>query len=334
MAEARTALAAGGRGALGWLLPAALLVVALLVLGRELQRPSSVLLFWPVWAETGALAAALTAIMLTGGIDLSLGSIMALASVVLGQLWQHHQWSIGAAAVAALGVGMLAGTGNAALVVSGIPPLIATLATLAFYAGLAMAISAGERVSGLPPSFTAWGQEPWLRLGGVGVPNQIWLLFVVFLLMYVGVHHTRFGRYLFAMGENRVASRFAGLPTRRLEATLYIVSGLVAGAVAVFYSARSGAAIPTAGQGRELEAIACVVLGGTRVTGGYGGMLRTLLGLAVLAHMDIALQLAEISLPWMSAPWQPSSESRLVLVGVLMILVAVWNERVGGSRAS
>jgi ribose/xylose/arabinose/galactoside ABC-type transport system permease subunit len=323
--------------ALSWLLPGGLLAVSLALLTWELKRPSAVLLFWPAWAETGALAAALTAIMLTGGIDLSLGSVIALSSVVLGRLWCHAGWSIWLASAAAVAAGLLAGAGNALLIVAGIPSLIATLATLAFYGGLAMALSAGQRISGLPGDFTRLAQEDWLRLpGGAGLPNQLWLLLLVFLMAYVFVHRTRFGRYLYAMGNNRLAARFAGIPINRLEASLYMASGGIAALVGVCYAARTGAAIPNAGQGRELEAIACVVLGGTRVTGGAGGVLRTALGVAVIAHLDIALQLASslaIVLPGTDVVWQPSANSRLVILGAIMIAVAIWNERIPSKPA-
>lgn len=324
---------ANWRTRLGWVLPALLLLAALLVLGRELRQPSSILLFWPAWAETGALALVLTAIILTGGIDLSIGSTMALASVCLGQFWHTCGLSIWVAAALAVVVGALAGMGNGLLVVLGLPPLIATLATLAFYAGLALAISGGERISGLPSEYTAIGQDPWLSIADVGLPNQLWLLLLVLSATYIFAHHTRYGRYLYALGENRVAARFAMLPIKRLELALYVASGAMAGLVAVFYTARSGAAIPNAGQGRELEAIACVVVGGTRVTGGFGGILRTAFGVAVIAHLDIALQLIgslRIHLPGMATAWQPSAESRLVILGVLMIAVVAWNERIGG----
>ncbi|MBX7072224.1 MAG: ABC transporter permease [Pirellulales bacterium] len=309
----------------------AILLLALGLLGSELEHPSSVLLFWPAWLETGALALALTPIILTGGIDLSIGSTMALASVTLGQLWRHHDWPIGLAAVAAVLVGALAGAGNAVLVVAGVSSIIATLATLAFYAGLAMALSRGERIGGLPSEFTALSQDSVVISGGIGLPNQVWLLAAVFVVAYMFIHHTRFGRYLYAMGVNRTAARFAVLPVRRLEASIYIVCGAVAGLVAVFYTARSGAAIPHAGQGRELEAIACVVLGGTSVTGGYGGVVRTLIGVLVVAHLDIALQLVgslAIQLPGMQSVWQPTAETRLVILGLMLVAVAIWNQRI------
>ena len=129
---------------------------------------------------------------------------------------------------------------------------------MAFYAGLALAISRGERIGGFPLQFAELGQERLL-----GLPTQWWMMLAVAVAAWVVVQHTRFGRYLFAMGDNRRTAIFAAVPVKRLEWTLYAASGLVAGVVAVFYTARSEAAIPTAGQGQELSAIACVIVGGT-----------------------------------------------------------------------
>jgi ribose/xylose/arabinose/galactoside ABC-type transport system permease subunit len=202
---------------------------------------------------------------------------------------------------------------------------------MAFYAGGALAISGGTRVAGLPQGFTAIGQDRWL-----GVPSQVWGMLALFAMYALFVHRTRSGRYLYAIGDNPTAARFAALPVRRLLWSIYTASGCVAGIVGVAYTARGGAAVPNAGLGRELEAIACVVLGGTLVTGGMGGIGRTLLGVVVLAHMDIALQLAgslNIRAPWMAGPWQPSADSRQIILGVLVIAMAVWNERLARRRA-
>lgn len=311
-------------------LPWLLLALAVAVLMRELERPSLVMLFWPAWAEIGMLAAGLTVVMLTGGIDLSVGSIVALASMTLGLAWQRLGWPIELAAVAAVLVGTCAGGLNGLLVASGISPLVATLATMACYAGGALAISGGDRIAGLPNGFTSIGLTRWL-----GVPSQVWMMLVVFAVAALFVHRTRWGRYLYAIGDNPTAARFAALPVRTLLWSIYAASGCVAGMVAVAYTARSGAATPTAGVGRELEAIACVVLGGTRVTGGAGGIGRTLLGVVVLAHLDIALQLAgslNIHWPWAEGPWQPSADSRQIILGGLVIAMAVWNERLARRR--
>lgn len=311
-------------------LPWLLLALAAGVLLLELRRPGDVMLFWPAWAETGMLAAGLTLVMLTGGIDLSVGAVVALASMALGLAWQQWDWSIESAALLAIAVGFVCGALNGGLVIGGISPLVATLATMACYAGGALALSGGERVAGLPNAFTALGNTRWL-----GIPSQVWWMLALFAVASVFVHGTRWGRYLYAIGDNPTAARFAALPVRRLLWSIYAASGCVAGMVAVAYTARSGAATPTSGVGRELEAIACVVLGGTRVTGGAGGMGRTLLGVIVLAHLDIALQLAgslNLRLPGMENAWQPSAESRQIILGLLVIGMAIWNERLARRR--
>jgi ribose/xylose/arabinose/galactoside ABC-type transport system permease subunit len=317
------------RRALPLLLPGALLISAVVLVASQVQRPAAVLDMWRPWGEIGVLATVMTAIILTGGIDLSVGSVIALASVSFGLLWQRGV-PIEAACAATLGIGFLAGAVNGTLVTWGIAPLVATLATMAAYSGLAMALARGERIAGLPEDFTALGQ------GSVGgVPNQLSLFLVVALAAWVVVHHTRFGRYLFAIGENRVAAQFAAVPISMVEWTLYAASGTVAALVALVYTARGGAAVPGAGAGIELQAIACVVVGGTRVTGGAGGLARTLLGVATLSLLDIGLQFVSrtIYVPWSDVPWQINANSRLLLVGTLVIAVAIWNERATARRA-
>lgn len=311
-------------------LPWVLLIVALLLVSSQARRPAAVMQLWRPWAEIGMLASVMTAIILTGGIDLSVGSTIALSSMVLGLLWRDHGFSIEAAAAGAVVAGGLAGALNGCLVTAGIAPLVATLATMALYAGLAKALAEESRVSDFPENFMQWGQGSLL-----GLPNQVWCLAVALGAAYLMVHHTRFGRYLYAIGDNRLAADFAALPRRRIEWSLYFASGLMAGIVAVIYTARGGAAIPNAGVGRELETIACVVVGGTLVTGGQGGIGRTLLGVAVMSHLDIGLQLLgsrEIPVFWSDVPWRIGADVRLILVGVLLIAVAIWNERLAATR--
>jgi rhamnose transport system permease protein len=305
------------------LLPALLLAAAIVLLFRHVERPAAVVDMWRPWGEIGALAAVMTAIILTGGIDLSVGSIVALSSISFGLLWQHG-WTPEAAAAVAIGAGFLAGAANATLIVCGVAPLVVTLATMAAYSGLAMALSRGERIAGLPDEFTFWGQGSF-----GGLPSQLGLFVLVWLTAWIVVHHTRYGRYVFAIGENRLAAEFAAVPVRRVEWTLYAASGTIAALVGLVYSARGGAAVPGAGTGIELQTIACVVLGGTRVTGGSGGLVRTLSGVAALSLFDIALQFvsARFYVPWSDTPWQINANVRLVLLGLLVIVVAIWNER-------
>lgn len=316
------------RRALRFLLPWTLLLLAVALVASQTNRPAAVLNMWRPWGEIGALAAVMTAIVLTGGIDLSVGSTVALCSVTFGLVWQGG-WSPATAAAAALAVGFAAGAVNGMLVVWGIAPLVATLATMAFYSGLAMAISRGVRIAGLPESFTALGQGSWFA-----VPSQLILFVFALAIAWVVVHHTRFGRYLYAIGENRLAAEFAAVPVRQVEWSLYAASGTMAAVVALVYTARGGAAVPNAGAGIELQTIACVVLGGTRVTGGQGGLGRTLLGVSIMSLLDIGLQFVsrKVYLPWSDLPWQINANVRLLLIGVLVIGVAIWNERAAAAR--
>jgi ribose/xylose/arabinose/galactoside ABC-type transport system permease subunit len=300
-----------------------LLAGALVLAYCQSSRPEFVLELWRPWAQIGILAVAMTAIMLTGGIDLSVGSMVALSGVVLSVCWRRLDWSIETACVFGVLAGTLAGAINGALVVAGVAPLIATLATMAFHAGMAMALVRGERISGLPDAFTWYGQG---RIGGL--PTQFFLFAVAVLAGWVVVHHTRFGRCLFAMGENRDAAQFAAVPVRRIDWWLYTTSGFCAGVVGLIYAAHQAAVAPNAGVGFELQAIACVVLGGTPVTGGAGGIGRTLLGILTLAHLDIGLQFLErIELPGTGLVWEFRDQHRQICIGLLVIAVAVWNQR-------
>ena len=300
-------------------LPWLLLALSMILVASQVQRPAALISVWIPWAETGALALGMTAIILTGGIDLSVASILALCGMVEGVLWSHFGWPLGWAISAAILTGVACGWSNGALVATGLSPLVATLATMAIYSGLAMTISGAERVTDFPDWFLACSRI-------AGLPTQLWLLALLAIGMYVVVHHTSFGRACFAIGDNRLAAELAAVPVRRVEWKLYTFSGFMAAVVAVLYTIDRDAATPDAHRGVELQAIACVVVGGTSITGGRGSILRTLLGLAIIANLDIGLAFLGTQFDFVTA------ESRLVMTGILLIVVAVWNERVGASR--
>lgn len=312
-----------------WSVPWILFSLALALTLSSIE-PAKLPELWRKPADIGTLAVAMTAIMLTGGIDLSVGSIVALSGVVLGLLYRDLHWPIGMAAMGGVLAGTVAGMINGALIASGIAPLVATLATMALFRGLAMALVDGQRIANLPSSFTDFA---WDSPGGL--PTQIYLLMGISLFFYIFVHHTWQGRSLFAIGENKLAAEFAALPVRRIEASLYILSGTIAGLVAVMQTAYGGAAVPDSARGFELQAIACVVLGGTRVTGGFGSIPRTLLGLATLAHLQIGFSLnsrREFWIPGLNTSFRLDADMQLIIVGALVILVAVINERLAGRR--
>ena len=309
------------RESLSWLL----LAFALWLVFSRLPRVTGVLPLWRPWAEVGVLALGMTAVILTGGIDLSVGSIVSLSGVVLGMLWQvvGLPWEV--AAVGAVMTGTLCGALNGVAISWGMSPLVTTLASMALYSGLALALLEQTRITGFPPALLALGEGSLM-----GVPSQVVLLGVSAGLMAIVVHATPLGRYLFSLGDQRKSAEFAGVPVRRVERVLYALNGCLAGLVAVWFTARRGAVVADAGQGLELQVIACVVLGGTRVTGGSGSVARTLLGLGILAHLEIGLRLwgsGKVTLPGLGWVIPLNANARLILIGLLVILVALLNER-------
>jgi rhamnose transport system permease protein len=306
---------------ISWLL----LVVALGLVFSRLPRAAGILPLWRPWAELGVLSLGMTAVILTGGIDLSIGSIVTLSGAVLGYLWQVTGLPLEVAAATAVLTGTIAGALNGLAINWGLSPLVTTLASMALYSGFSMALLEQNRITGFPPAFLALGSGSL-----AGIPSQVVLLLVASTLLAVLVHATRFGRYLFSLGDQRRSAEFAGVPVRRVEWALYALNGFLGGLVALWFTARRGAAVADAGQGLELQVIACVVLGGTRVTGGSGSIGRTLLGLGILAHLEIGLRLwgnRAINVPGLGGGFVLTSNVRLILIGLLVILVALLNER-------
>ena len=296
-------------------LPWVLLAIGVWLVVSQVSRPSFLIKAGDVKARVGCIAVVMTAIVISGGIDLSVGSILALSSVVMGSLWQMGL-SPEIAAVAAIAVGVLAGACNGGLVNFGMPPLVATLATMAFYRGLAVTLAGGKKI-------TKFEADPIVELDWFGWPGEYWLLAVVFCIGLTAIHFTRFGRWCFAIGDNAIASRYAAIPVMWTQFWLYVGSGFVTGVLAVIYTLRKGAN-PEEHAGLELEAIACVVVGGTLITGGRGGILKTLLGIMVVASLDMGLKLLSSSVRFFTA------EARLMVIGLLLIIIAVANKWVVG----
>jgi len=255
--------------------------------------------------ELGLLALAMTPIMITGGIDLSVGSLMGLAAVVFGALWRDAGFPIGAAAGVALLIGCLAGALNATLITRlNLPPLIVTLGSLSLFRGIAEGITKGAvNYSGFPAGFLRLGQG---YIGGV--PVQLSILVAAVAGYWVMLHRSAIGRTLYAIGFSPSGARYAGIRTGRRIALLYFLSGLVASVAAIIYVAHLGQAKSDAGTGYELAAITAVVLGGTSVFGGRGTIWGTVLGLFAISVLQNGLRLA--ALP---------SELTGVLTGVVLV---------------
>ncbi len=256
--------------------------------------------------ELGLLAIALTPIIVTGGIDLSVGSMMGLAAVLFGAAYRDWGMSISGAAVVALVAGSAGGALNAVLIAYfDIPPLIVTLGTLSLFRGIAEGLTRGAvNYTDFPGGFLTLGQG---YLGGI-FPTQL-LVFVPILAIYVVVlHRSVIGRAWYVIGFGAAGARYAGVPVARRVATLYFLSGVVSAVAAIIYVAHLGQARSDAGSGYELDAITAVVLGGTSVFGGRGTIWGTVLGLAALSVLRNGLHLA--ALP---------SELTGVLTGTLLV---------------
>lgn len=256
--------------------------------------------------EIGLLALAMTPVILTGGIDLSVGSLMGLSAVLFGKLWRDAGWPIGPAVAATLLAGAAAGAGNGLLVTRlRMPPLIVTLGSYSLFRGLAEGITGGvDNFTGFPAGFLFLGQG---YLGGI-LPPQLPILLAAALGFWLLVHRTTVGRALVAIGFSAEGARHAGIAVERHVRLVYLLSGCVASLAAVIYVAHLGQAKADAGTGYELLAVTAVVLGGTSIFGGRGGILGTLLGLFTIAVLQNGLRLSDLP-----------AELAGVLTGILLL---------------
>jgi rhamnose transport system permease protein len=261
-------------------------IIIFQILGRNFLTGANVSNIFRHSVEIGLLALAMTPVVLTGGIDLSVGSLMGLCAVIFGMLVKVLGLDPLLAAMLTVACGALCGGLNAALVAGlKMPPLIVTLGTFSLFRGLAEAFTKGsESYSGFSESFLALGNSDLL-----GVPAQVWILFGVGLLIWFLVHRTTYGRSLRAIGYAEEGARYAGLPVARNVSLAYIIAGAVAGLAAVILVARLGEARANAGIGYELLAITAVVLGGVSIFGGSGNVSGTALGWIALAILNNGL---------------------------------------------
>ena len=242
--------------------------------------------------EIGLLAVALTPVIVGGGIDLSVGSMMGLSAVAFGLAWRDFGLPIWAAAVATIALGGLAGSINGLLITRlRLPPLIVTLGSFSLFRGLAEGLTGGvDNVTNFPASFLGLGQG---YLFGT-IPTQLPVFVAVAAGFWTILGRGTAGRGLSAIGFSPDGARHAGIAVDRLLLTVYTLSGLVASLAAIIYVAHLGQAKSDAGTGYELLAITAVVLGGTSIFGGRGGVGGTLLGLAAIAVLQNGLRLADL----------------------------------------
>jgi rhamnose transport system permease protein len=228
--------------------------------------------------------------------------------VVVGALWRDLGWPLEWAMAGGIVVGGLVGLGNGTLVNVGVMPLVATLATRELFRGLALSMSGDNPVNRFPPAATSFWQQALL-----GVPLPLAVLAALLVLTYLVVHRTWVGRMVFAIGDNELAARFAGVPVRGVKLGLYGWCGLVAGLCGAALVMQYGTAKADAQPYLDLLAIACVVMGGIRITGGAGHVAGTLLGIVTVVAL-------------LAGMYQIASAWRDTLTGAVLVAVAVINE--------
>jgi rhamnose transport system permease protein len=268
-------------------------------------------------SEIALVALPMTFIIITGGIDLSVGSIMGLCAIVLGVAWKNLGLPLELAIVIALLSGTVAGFINGWFITRiNVPPLIMTLATLALYRGLAEGISQARSVRGYPDWFFQLGQGEVF-----GVPTQLWILFIAIIVTAVILAKTAFGRSLYAIGHNETGARFSGIPVDRYKLIIYTFSGFMAALAAFIFVSRVSTTRSDMGTGLELDVIAAVVLGGTSIFGGVGTIAGTVIGFILIQLLKNGLALTGVK-----------GDATIVVIGLVLILSILLTNFIQGRR--
>lgn len=262
------------------------------------------------FVEIGLIALGMTLIIITAGIDLSVGAGLALVSVAVG-----FSFAAGLPLPLALVLGLLTGLGaglfNGLFITRlDLHPLVVTLGTFALFRGLAYGLSDADAISSYPAWFAFFGQA---YLGPI--PGQLILFVVAVIVVWIVLSRTSFGRYVYAIGSNEEAARFSGVPVWRVKLALYTGIGFLVALAAIIYTSRVSTARADSGLGLELDVIAAVVLGGASIYGGVGTIAGSVLGVLIIATLRNGLVLAGVPSTW-----------QLFLLGILVISAVFLNE--------
>lgn len=278
--------------------------------------------FWNVMRQISVnicISVGMTLVILTAGIDLSVGSILAFSGALAAGLLKHGismpsaNLYIGFTVFGILIIGMLAGgalgfVNGYAITRFKVPPFVATLAMLTMARGFTMLWTKGHPITGLGDSFGFIGTGWFL-----GIPMPVWVSGMVVLFAVILTNKTRFGRYIYAIGGNENAARLSGIPVKRIKIWVYSLAGVLAGIGGLLVTARLDSAQPNAGMSYELDAIAAVVIGGTSLSGGRGTILGTVLGAMIIGVLNNGLVLLNVS-PF----WQQVIKGLVILLAVII----------------
>ena len=282
-----------------------LMCLALSIISPSFLTGSNIINVLRQISSNGMLAFGMTFAIIIGGIDLSVGSVLALGGTVAAGLTVNSGvpvlWAVAMACVLGAGIGFFNG-----FVISrtGIPPFIVTLATMQIARGVAYVYSDGKPIRTTEPSFISIGTE---SLGFIPLP--VIYMTVIFILLLVALNQTKFGRYVYALGGSREAAIYSGINIKRVIVLVHTIIGLLASFTGIVLCSRMYSGQPTIGNGFEMDAIAAVVLGGTSMAGGTGTLGGTLIGVLIIGVLNNGLNLLNINSFW-----------QLILKGCVILL--------------
>ena len=297
----------------GLLLSFLLLCLALTLLSDRFLTVNNIVNVLRQSTINGIIAVGMTLVILTAGIDLSVGSILALSSVITASMLQSGL-PVPAAILIGLGIGAFCGLINGVIITkASVPPFVTTLGMMTIARGFALVYTEGKPITGLPESFR------FIGTGSIGpIPTPIVIAAATFIIGYILLTRTSLGQFIYAIGNNPTAARYAGISVDLNITFVYLVSGLLAALAGLILIARLDSAQPTAGIAFEFSAIAAVVVGGTSFAGGQGGLGGTLIGVLIIAVLNNGLNLLNIS-----SFYQP------VVSGIVIALALLLHRAVG-----
>ena len=276
-------------------------------------------------AVNGVLAIACTFVIITGGIDLSVGTLMTFCAVICGVFLTYWELPMWTGVLAAIATGALSGAISGTLTAKmKIPPFIATLGMMMLLKGLSLVVSADKPIYfNNTDSFSMISQDSFigLALPSLPIPNAVLILFVLAVAASIVLNRTALGRYTFALGSNEEAVRLSGVNVDLWKIAIYSLGGAICGVAGLLIASRLNSAQPALGQGYELEAIAAVVIGGTSLSGGSGTILGTIIGAFIMSVLTNGLRILSVAQEW-----------QFVVTGAIIIL-AVYTDILRRKRA-
>ncbi|KQL45745.1 ribose ABC transporter permease [Brevibacillus choshinensis] len=293
---------------MGPLLGLALIVIVLSIINSDFLTISNIFNVLRQISINALIAFGMTFVILTGGIDLSVGSMLALASAITAGLMASGMDTWLAVLIGLL-AGVVMGAINGVIVAKGkVAPFIGTLATMTVFRGLTLVYTEGRPITGLNPDFAMLGKGFFLD-----IPMPVIWMLISFAILYFILRHTTFGRHVYALGSNEEATKLSGISTGKVKVLVYSISGLFAALSGIILTSRLNSAQPTAGTSYELDAIAAVVLGGTSLSGGRGWIVGTLIGAMIIGVLDNGLNLLNVS-----SFYQSVVKGAVILIAVLL----------------